>query len=338
MVDGIGSGNEWKNIANTTQNKEYKKVIDKKIDSILGGKKTIQAKDLQKNSVFGKLSDKAQERFNEIAGLDGNSGTFNAEELRVLYTLTDASLKDKSFVFDGKYSTDANSGIEQATNAEMGLVVKNFVKNNAQKRTEALDVKKFDRNKDFVSKVTSDNVDESMLALHDALQTGYVDQRTDKPVSITQAVMLFEDFVEKFRNNGSENFYAAVVKDFTEQTGIPVSKFERSRGFGDGDSFTIGDWKYDCGNLTNNKTGQAVTIDRLDWVNSTDHTIPAADGYIGLVTEYRDGNGTVVSYNYGDEESAAPTGATVSHKGQTVDVKYNPKSAIDPEIYNFIEK
>jgi len=340
MVDGVNNGNskEWHKINDTLQNQEYRNVLEDKINSVLGDNKTVSVNDLQKNSVFGGLSDKALERFNAIAGLDGDSSTFNAEELKVLYTLTDASLKDNSFVFDGKYSVDANSGLEQVTDGEMGVIVKSLVKNNAQKRIVALDPAQFDRNKDFVSKVTSDDADESMLAVQDALQTGFTDKRTGKPVSITQAVMLFEEFVNQSYNKGYKDFYKDVAREFTEQTGIPVSDFKRFRCMGDGDSFTIGDWKYDRGEITNETSGQSVKMERLNWRNSTDHTIPAANGYIGLITEYNDGKGTAVTFDYGDNENIAPTGATVTSDGKTSTVSYNSKEAVDPDIYNFIER
>lgn len=137
MVDGIngfGDGKEWKKLDSTTQDSQYKKGLDKTINSILNGKESISIEKLRKNSLFSKMSDKAEQRLEYLAGIDGDNTTLNSEELRVLMTLSDATLKDNSFVFDGKFNLDNNSGLEQATDNEVALAVKNLVTNNAQKK------------------------------------------------------------------------------------------------------------------------------------------------------------------------------------------------------------
>ena len=63
----------------------------------------------------------------------------------------------------------------------------------------------------------------------------------------------------------------------------------------DGDSFTIGDWTYEQGKLTNNKTGETVQMKRATWSNTADNTVPAADGM----------ESAPLSLDAGAEESAA---------------------------------
>ena len=335
-VNGLGDGKEWKKIDDTTKNKDYQNTLDKAMNSIMDGKDTISIDKLRKNSLFANLSDKAQEKFNYIAGIDGDNTTINAEELKVLLSLTDAELKDNTFVFDGSFNTNEKSGLEQATDKEIEAVIKNLVTTDTRKKIEELDTSKYNRSKAFADKVISGDVDESMLAIQDKLQTGFVDKRTGKPLSITQLVMLFEDFVNKSYDKGYQNFYYDVTVDFEKETGIPVKDFGRLRCMGDGDSFTIGDWTYEQGKLTNNKTGETVQMKRATWSNTADNTVPAADGYVGLIQEYSDGQGNVVKYNYEDGENIAPTSANILVNGETKNVDYERKESIDQSLYNFI--
>ncbi len=337
-INGFGEGKEWKKIDTTTKDAEYKKGLDAQINSILDGKESISVEDLRKNSLFGNLSEKALQRLDYIAGIDGDKTSLTADEMRVLMSLTDATLKDNTFVFDGKFHFDENSGLEQATDSEMQAVVTNLVDANTRKRIETLDVSKYDRSKNFADKITSDDVDEAMLALQDKLNTGFVDKRTGKEVSITQAVMQFEDFVNDSYRKKYQNFYVDVARDFGEQTTIPVYDFSRLRCMGDGDSFVIGDWTYQQGKLTNNKTGESLQVSRSNWYNSAENTVPAADGSICIIREYNDGKGTVVKYNYDDSENAAPTSANITVNGKEQVVNYERKTSIDPELYNFIER
>ena len=327
-----------KKIDTTTKDAEYKKGLDAQINSILDGKESISVEDLRKNSLFGNLSEKALQRLDYIAGIDGDKTSLTADEMRVLMSLTDSTLKDNTFVFDGKFHFDENSGLEQATDSEMQAVVTNLVDANTRKRLETLDTSKYDRSKNFADKITSDDVDEAMLALQDKLNTGFVDKRTGKEVSITQAVMQFEDFVNDSYRKNYQNFYVDVARDFGEQTTIPVYDFSRLRCMGDGDSFVIGDWTYQQGKLTNNKTGESLQVSRANWYNSAENTVPAADGSICIIREYNDGKGTVVKYNYDDSENAAPTSANITVNGKEQVVNYERKTSIDPELYNFIER
>lgn len=340
MVDGIngfGDGKEWKKLDSTTQDSQYKKGLDKTINSILNGKESISIEKLRKNSLFSKMSDKAEQRLEYLAGIDGDNTTLNSEELRVLMTLSDATLKDNSFVFDGKFNLDNNSGLEQATDNEVALAVKNLVTNNAQKKMKSVDVSKYDRSKDFATKVTSEDVDESMLAIQDKLDTGFVNKKTGKNVSLPQAVALFTEFVENSYRKDYADFYNDVCVDFENETGIPVKNFDRLRCMGDGDSFVIGDWQYDRGNVTNTKTGEKVQLQRLNWYNTAENTVPAADGKICLIKEYNDGKGTIVQYNYDDPENVAPTGSNITVDGKTSSVSYQRKDFVDPNLYNFTE-
>ena len=165
-----------------------------------------------------------------------------------------------------------------------------------------------------------------------------MDKRTGKEVSITQAIMQFEDFVNDSYRKKYQNFYVDVARDFGEQTTIPVYDFSRLRCMGDGDSFVIGDWTYQQGKLTNNKTGESLQVSRANWYNSAENTVPAADGSICIIQEYNDGKGTVVKYNYDDSENAAPTSANITVNGKEQVVNYERKTSIDPELYNFIER
>lgn len=342
MVDGVNNNNKvWTKIDTTIKDKEYINQLDKKIMSILNGKQSINIEDLKKNSLFANMSDSAKQRFEDIANIDGNKNNFTAEELKVLYSLSDATLINNSFQFDGKYSTDKNSGLEQATQKEVQLIKENFVSEDIRKRYSTVDKNKFNNNKKtFEQKLTSSNVDEVMSTIQDKISSGYTDKRTGKPISITQAVVSFEKFVnDKSFDNNYEDFYQDVAKDFESQTGIPVSNFERLRTFGDGDSFTIGDWQYTQGEITNQKTGETIKGKRATWYNSASNTVPAVDGSIYFIQEYQDKNkGTSITFNYENPENAAPTSASVNENGKQQAIKYNEKSTIDPSLYNFEEK
>ena len=334
MVDGIngnGNGKEWVKINDTTQNKEYQSALDKKIASILGGKETISVDVLRKNSVFSNLSEAAEKRFNDIARMDGDGNTLSAEELRVLYSLADAKLVNNQFKFDTNFEIDENSGLEQATDKEVNVMIQNLVQSDARKRIETIDTSKYDRTKAFADKVQSNDVDEVMLAMQDKLSVG-VNKATGKPLSVVQAVLLLEQCVDKAYD------YDGGCRAFTEMTGIPAYDFRRLRCMGDGDSFTLGDWKYDRGHMTNAKTGETLQLRRTSWRNTTTHTIPASNGDLAYIQSYNDGNGTELQLEYGDDENIAPTSANVIVNGETRTINYNPKFRVDPEVYNYIEE
>lgn len=348
MVDNINGSNnnpkEWKKLGDTSKDKDYNQVLDKKINSILNGKETISLQQMKKNSLFSNLSEKALERFNYIAGIDGDNTTFNAEELKVLFALSDATLKDNQFVFDGKYSADNNSGLVEATDSEVEIMIQNLVTSNARTRTKPVDTSKYDRTKDFEEKINSSDVNEVMLGLSDKVSSGYIDKRTGESISILQAVIMFEDF--KWTHDRDMS-YEECQAAFKEETGIQIENFGRYRGM-DGDRYQIGDWKYDIPEklgepqkqgvkvLLNEKTGEKIILSSTKrWYNSTNHTVPAANGYMFFLKEYKNNEGTSIKFNYGDEENMAPTSATVRTNGNISDIQYDPIFYIDPDLYNF---
>lgn len=339
MVDeikGSGNGNEWKTIDEATKSKKYKEVLDNQINSILNGNETISAAKLRENSLFSKLSDEALKKFNYIAGIDGDDTSFNAEELRVLLSLADASLKKDKFVFDGQCKVDKKSGLEQADDKEVETMIKNLTNSNARKRIKTVDVSKYDRNQDFAQKVSSSDGDEAMLALQDKLQTGFVDKRTGKNVSLLQAIVMFR----QFSNDRNRDYDVDVTEAFEQETGIKISNFKRLRSPGDGDSFVIGDWKYDCGKITNSQTGESLDVNTTLWRNSkTKQSVPSAMGWVCMVQNYNDGKGTVIKYNYDENNSdcIAPTSANVNINGEQKTVNYGNKFSVDKELYNFEE-
>lgn len=339
MENGINnSPKQWTKINDTTKNKEYQAQLEKKISSILDGKETISVDKLKQNSLFNSLSEQAALRFNQIAGIDGDKTTFNADELKVLFSLTDASLQNDKFVFDGKDAVDSNSGLEQANDNEVKAMIKNLVQSDMRKRIETIDTRKYDNTKTFDDKINSSDVDEAMLAVQDKLTLG-INKSTGKPISIVQASMLLKDLVKE------ADGYDAACALFTERTGISASNFDRLRCMGDGDSFTIGDWKYegaatinkDSGRITNTKTGETVNIRYSLWRNSTNHTVPASNGWVCMVNSYDDGKNTKIKFTYDDGENIAPTSAKVTTDGTTKNINYNQKFKIDPEVYNYQE-
>lgn len=338
MVDGINNNNDkqWTKINDTTKDKDYQSQLNKKINSILNGNETISVEELRQNSLFKDLSEQATVRFNQVARIDGDKTSFNSDELKVLFSLTDASLQNNSFVFDGKDVVDKNSGLEQTTDDEIKVMIKNLVQSDVRKRVETVDVSKYDKTKPFETKLSSGDVDEAMLAVQDKLTLG-INKSTGKPISVTQAVVMLQKYVK-------DQGYDEGCKTFTEETGIPASNFSRLRCMGDGDSFIVGDWEYKGAEtlneknskITNIKTGEVVYVKSSSWRNATNHTIPATDGYVCMVQGYNDAN-TSVEFTYGDDESIAPTSSNVTINGKTKSVQYNQKFRIDPDLYNYLE-
>lgn len=347
MVDNIntsqGNSKEWIMLDKTTKDAEYNKVLDKKINSILQGQETISLQTLKKNSLFSNLSEKALERFNYIAGIDGDNKSFNAEELKVLLALSDATLKNNQFVFDNSYKINNNSGLIEATDNEVESMIQNLVKSNVRARIKQVDTSKYDRNQEFSKKIKSSDANEVMLALSDELQSGYTD-KTGKKISILQAVMMFENFKWQYPKMD----YEALQNKFKEETGIQIEDFGRYRGPG-GDRYKIGDWEYDIPEnlgenkefdtkiLYNRKTGEKLKLSYTkSWYNSTNYTVPAANGFMFYVQEYKNkDSSTSIKFNYEDSENLAPTSAEVQSSGENKVVKYNPVFYIDTELYNF---
>ena len=316
MVDNIkgsqGVPKEWKSINGASNDKEYNQLLDKKINSILKGKETISLQQLKKNSLFANMSDKALERFNYIAGIDGDASTFNSEEV-------------------------------EATDKEVKGMIKNLVSSNARIRTKAVDVSKYDRTKNISEKIGSDDVNEVMLGLSDELPSGYTDKKTGKNISILQAVIMFEDF--KLHNRNLD--YEECQKAFYKETGVKIEDFDRYRGMG-GDTYKIGDWKYDIPErlgeeqeydakiLLNEKTGEKIKLSYTkSWRNSTSHTVPATNGIMFYLKEYKNNDGTSIKFNYDNDENVAPTSAEVKTNGNKKTVQYDSMFFIDPGLYNF---
>lgn len=333
MLDGINSNKEWVNVDKTTKDKEYQSELDKKITSILNGQQTVSADKLRKNSLFSNISAKAEERFNDIARMDGDGSSFSADELKVLFSLADAKLENNQFKFDMNFEVDKNSALEQANNREVNAMIKNLVQNDdVAKRIETVDTSKYNRTKAFKNKIKSDDVDEVMLAVQDKLSVG-INKSTGKSISVTQAVLLFQ----KCLRDASYDRESA-YKLFKDVTGIEASDYDQCRCPGDNLSLKIGDWSYDKGTITNNKTGEVLHVKNTNWVNSTTHTIPAANGKLIYIESYSDGQGTNITFNYGDDENIAPTSANITVDGKNSTVNYNPKYRVDPDLYNFKER
>lgn len=346
MFDNVNNSKEWKTIDGATKNKEYNQLLSQKINSILNGKETISFQNLKKNSLFSNLSEKALERFNYIAGIDGDATTFNAEELRVLFALSDASLKDNQFVFDNSYKVDDNSGLVEATNNEVERMIQTLVNSNARTKTRSVDVSKYDRTKEFSAKISSSDVNEVMLALSDECPSGYTDKRTGENVSILQAVVMFEDFAKtKIRELDAKEIPAA----FKEETGIEIEDFGKYRGVG-GYTYKIGDWKYDVPEnfgeeglefgdkvIYNEKTGEKIKLSNTKlWINSSSHTVPSANGYMFYLREYQNKDNSIsIKFNYGESENIAPTSAEVRTNDNSQTIQYDPMFFIDPNLYNF---
>ena len=70
-----------KKIDTTTKDAEYKKGLDAQINSILDGKESISVEDLRKNSLFGNLSEKALQRLDYIAGIDGDKTSLDRKSV-----------------------------------------------------------------------------------------------------------------------------------------------------------------------------------------------------------------------------------------------------------------
>ncbi len=333
-IDGQNDNSfEYTGIKETTKNKNYQNMLEQKINSILDGKETISVEQLKKNSLFSNLSDKALERFNDIAGLDGDNTTFNADELKVLYAMADASLKDNKFVFDGEFAIDKNSGLEEATDKEVAVFKQNLG-SNALKHLQKADTSKYSGNKTFTERVASDDVNESMYAVQQKIMTDYTDPNTGENLSITQIIARFDKFEAGNSNNVSGDYYKEIAKAFTQETGIPVSDYDQYRN---STIITVGDWRLDASTLTNTKTGEELEVNHGQWGNTTDHTVPAADGYFCSIKSYNDGQGTSVKYTYGDDENLAPTGSAITLQGDTTSHKFDRQDPIDPDLYGFVE-
>ena len=325
-------------------NDAYKTSVRDKAKKLMRGNESITAdkaysifKEYNKN-----FSPDMADKIQKIAAMDGDSNV-SLSEMSAIYALFDMELgSDNKFHFDNKIGGDnAKFGITEAYDKEVQLVVDAFKTEEeklAAKKLEHIDTGKYDKTKPFEAKILSNDADEAMLAVQDKLSAG-VDKRTGKSVSVTQAVVMFEDYVSKSYNKNYTDFYKDVAEDFTKETGIPVSDFGRLRG---GDSFTIGDWKYDCGTITNSKTGEIVHGFQAQWNIDHPYTIPFATGQIFRITEYENPKeGIDLKFKYNSKENIdcmAPTEANININGQTSTVEYDEKSAIDPDLYNFIEK
>ena len=334
-------------ISNMENNDAYKTSVRDKAKKLMDGKESITAdkafsifKGYNKN-----LSPEMADKIQKIAAMDGDSNV-SLSEMSAIYALFDMELdSDGEYHFDNKIGgDDAKFGIE-ASDKDVLQVVNAFKteeEKSAAKKMEHIDPGKYDTTKPFEEKISSNDVDEVMLALQKKLSTGYVDKRTGKPVSVTQAVVMFEDYIAKHKDEDN----AKIAKDFTEETGIPVTSFYKSRS---GIVYTICDYWERSKNISdgddeikNTATGEFVYGRYTGWEIDHSYTIPFATGQRFKICGYQNSKkGIEVVFGYGKENTdcVAPTGANIYIKGrQPVMVKYDDKSAIDPDLYNFIEK
>ena len=327
-------------------NDAYKTSVREKAKKLMRGKESITAE--KAISIFKgynkNLSPEMADKIQKIAAMDGDTNV-SLSEMSAIYALFDMELgSDNKFHFDNKIgSNDAKFGITEAYNKDVQLVVDAFKTEEeklAAKKLEHIDTSKYDKTKPFEEKILSNDADEAMLAVQDKLSVG-VDKRTGKSVSVTQAVVMFEDYISKHEGVNCKK----IAEDFTEETGIPVSGFYESRS---GNVYQIGNWEYDIMDpgyhdvkLLNRETNEVVYGKSSEWNNSHSYTIPFAKGYCFTIEEYYNKNeGIYLSFTYGGKgtDSMAPIGANININGQTSTVEYDEKSAVDPDLYNFIEK
>lgn len=209
-VNNNGNNKDWIGLDNATKDKDYQKIIDEQISSIMNGKETISKAELQKNSLFANLSDPAAlKKFNNIAAMDSDFQSFSKDEMKILLTLSDAKLQQvngqNEFVLDGKFDDVNNSGLKSVTNED-------FVKAN------------------------------NNLVLEKAM-TDYTDKATGKKMNVLEITQKFKEFEQKsgdkFRVG---NYYKNLCAGFEEETGIKISNLQRARGT-DGDRYSVGDYK-----------------------------------------------------------------------------------------------
>lgn len=187
-----GDGKNYVGIKDTTTNKEYKNIINAKINSILNGKKEISINELKKNSLFQNMDKKTEDRFNAIAGIDGNTETLSADELKILYALADGKLvkgsdgKEK-FNFDGKMENANGSALKDAYHKEIIEVIKNlapqssskFIKafNDYTRHTTTIDKSKLGAGKTYEQQLKSSDSNEVMNAINNNTLTEFTDKQ-----------------------------------------------------------------------------------------------------------------------------------------------------------------
>ena len=280
--------------------------------------------------------------FNTIAGLDGDKKSFNATELKILFTLADAKLENEKFHLDANEENVANSGINEANGYEINYLLTNYADKNSdlKKHITHIDTSKYDTAKPMVDRLLSSDVHEVQYAINERLQTEYVDKRTGKKMDVLNIMTEFNKFLTKNYKKGMS--YKDIEKAFQDATGIPLTNFATYRGTPE---FNIGKWKitHELTNniITNSETGESFNIHNTGWVNSTKYTVPNENGYVTVLYEYNDNKGTSIKFNHSGlegSENVAPIKATITSNGNSQVVNYGTTFSIDPDIYHFIPK
>ena len=343
-LDGINNNKEqkWLGLDDTSSNPDYQKQLDNKVNSILKGKQTISVTELKKNSLFQNLSEKGLANFDTIAGLDDDDKTFNATELKMLFTLADGKLENDRYHFDAKEENVSNSALNEAEGYEINYLLTNLAEKNSdlKKHITHIDTSKYDTNKPMAERLSSSDVHEVQNAINERLETEYVDKRTGKKMDVLNIMTEFYKFVSENYKEGMS--YREIETAFSDATGIPLTNFATFKGTPE---FNIGKWKItheiNHNIITNSETGETFNVHNTGWANSTKYTVPNQDGYVAVLYEYNDNKGTRIKFNHnGPEgrENVAPMKATITTNGETKEVNYGTTYRIDPDIYHFIPK
>lgn len=316
----IQDGNQNKrpkiDLTTVSQDPDYQKYLDAKINSIMGERKTMPFEDLRKNnpSIFITPSKKETAEMFHIASMDGDPSSFSHDELEIFFTLKDSHQENGKLIIapQNKYDHLDRSGLSDASEAEIEGLISNQESQNPKKDTyiknyeesikttetvyeqqEKIQNPKFEgRNKPLEKKLASTNPDDAVKAINDDTMTDFVDPKTGKKVNIMDIPFgKFDEYRYKAFKNGTSD--EKLCKKFEAETGVKISTMSSNNDASY--SYYVGDYRveYPARNdesqhikIYNSKTGIYVSGRQIPWAPKNKDSVPSQNGSFFCIFKY----------------------------------------------------
>lgn len=316
IQDGNQKNKPKIDLAKVSENTDYQKYLDAKINSIMGKKEAVPFVELGKSnpSVFVTPSKKETAEMFHIASMDGDVTTFSHDELEIFFMLKEArqengklvvSPRDEYDFFIRSGLTDASPeeiealiGKQEAKNPKKDKYIQNYKASLITTEIEYLGQEKMQnpkfegRNKPLEKKLKSTNPDDAIKAINDDTMTDFVDPKTGKKVNIMDIPFAkFDEYrYQAFKDGTSKE---NLCKKFEAETGVKISTISSNNDASY--SYNVGDYRVEYPargdesqhiKIYNSKTGVYVSGRQIPWTPENKDAVPNQNGSFFCIFKY----------------------------------------------------
>lgn len=336
----IQDGNQGKkpklDLTKVSEDTDYQKYLDAKINSIMGKKKAVPFVELGKSnpSVFATPSKKETAEMFHIASMDGDPKTFSHDELEIFFMLKEARQENGKLVVSPRdeYDFFIRSGLTDASAEEIeGLISRQEAKNPKKdtyiqnykasvittevvyEQQEKMQNPKFEgRNKPLEKTLASTNPDDAIRAINDDTMTDFTDPKTGKKINIMDIPFAkFDEYrYQAFKDGTSKE---NLCKKFEAETGVKISTISSNNDASY--SYNVGDYRVEYParddesqhiKIYNSKTGVYVSGRQIPWSPENKDALPKQNGSLFCIFKYENKKAGVSARFLNEEDKSPP--------------------------------